>query len=60
MVDLLTGLYSAISIQAALHEGKGPGQGQKIDMSLMDTAVSLSRQCSQQLSYFRKRSTKNW
>ncbi|MEC1520556.1 CaiB/BaiF CoA-transferase family protein [Neobacillus niacini] len=40
MVDILTGLYSAISIEAALLEREKSGQGQKIDMSLMDTAVS--------------------
>ncbi|GHH99326.1 CaiB/BaiF CoA transferase family protein [Neobacillus kokaensis] len=40
MVDILTGLYSAISIQAALLERERSGQGQRIDMSLMDTAVS--------------------
>lgn len=40
MVDILTGLYSAISIEAALYEREKSGLGQKIDMSLMDTAVS--------------------
>ncbi|MBS4214462.1 MULTISPECIES: CaiB/BaiF CoA transferase family protein [Neobacillus] len=40
MVDILTGLYSAISIEAALFEREKSGRGQKIDMSLMDTAVS--------------------
>ncbi|MGJ7912998.1 CaiB/BaiF CoA transferase family protein [Neobacillus sp. LXY-1] len=40
MVDILTGLYSAISIEAALLERGKSGMGQKIDMSLLDTAVS--------------------
>ncbi|MBS4189538.1 CoA transferase [Bacillus sp. FJAT-49705] len=40
MVDILTGLYSAIAIEAALFEREKSGQGQKIDMSLLDTAVS--------------------
>ncbi|WP_174727608.1 CoA transferase [Mesobacillus harenae] len=40
MVDILTGLYSAIAIQAALLEREKSGQGQKIDMALLDTAVS--------------------
>ncbi|QED47805.1 CaiB/BaiF CoA transferase family protein [Cytobacillus dafuensis] len=40
MVDILTGLYSAIAIEAALYEREKSGQGQKIDMSLLDTAVS--------------------
>lgn len=40
MVDILTGLYSVISIEAALLERGRSGKGQKIDLSLMDTAVS--------------------
>lgn len=40
MVDILTGLYSVISIEAALYEREKSGLGQKIDMSLLDTAVS--------------------
>ncbi|WP_318502723.1 CaiB/BaiF CoA-transferase family protein [Bacillus sp. T3] len=39
MVDILTGLYSAIAIQAALLEREKSGLGQKIDMSLLDCAV---------------------
>lgn len=39
MVDILTGLYSAIAIEAALIERMHSGQGQKIDMSLLDAAV---------------------
>ncbi|MCM3766940.1 CaiB/BaiF CoA-transferase family protein [Neobacillus niacini] len=40
MVDILTGLYSVISIEAALYEREKSGLGQKMDMSLLDTAVS--------------------
>ncbi|WP_042355519.1 CaiB/BaiF CoA transferase family protein [Bacillus rubiinfantis] len=40
MVDILTGLYAAIAIEAALLEREKSHQGQKIDMSLLDTAVS--------------------
>lgn len=40
MVDILTGLYSAIAIEAALLERERSGKGQKIDMSLLDAAVS--------------------
>lgn len=40
MVDILTGLYSAISIQAALLEREKSGIGQKIDLSLFDVGVS--------------------
>lgn len=40
IVDVLTGLYSTIGIQAALVERTRSGKGQKIDMSLYDSAVS--------------------
>jgi crotonobetainyl-CoA:carnitine CoA-transferase CaiB-like acyl-CoA transferase len=40
MVDILTGLYSAVAIQAALLEREKSGIGQRIDMSLLDAGVS--------------------
>ncbi|NRD79673.1 CoA transferase [Bacillus sp. BRMEA1] len=40
MMDILTGLYSAIAIEAALLERERSGLGQKIDMSLFDCGVS--------------------
>ncbi|XJZ29073.1 CaiB/BaiF CoA transferase family protein [Bacillota bacterium Lsc_1132] len=40
MVDILTGLYSAIAIEAALLDREKSRLGQKIDMSLLDAAVS--------------------
>ncbi|WP_438319032.1 CaiB/BaiF CoA transferase family protein [Sporosarcina sp. FA9] len=40
IVDVLTGLYSCIGIQAALIERMQSGLGQKLDISLYDTAVS--------------------
>lgn len=40
IVDVLTGLYATIGIQAALLERTISGKGQKIDVSLYDTAVS--------------------
>jgi len=40
ITDILTGLYAVIGIQAALLERTISGQGQKIDMSLYDSAVS--------------------
>lgn len=40
IVDVLTGLYTTIGIQAALLERTISGKGQKIDISLYDTAVS--------------------
>jgi crotonobetainyl-CoA:carnitine CoA-transferase CaiB-like acyl-CoA transferase len=45
--DLTTGMYSVIAIQAALHHRSRTGQGQYIDMSLLDTQVSwLANQAS--------------
>ena len=41
MVDMGTGLYSAIAILMAVHERTRSGQGQYIDMTLYDCAVSL-------------------
>jgi crotonobetainyl-CoA:carnitine CoA-transferase CaiB-like acyl-CoA transferase len=37
--DLTTGLYSAIAILGALHHRERTGQGQHIDMALLDTQV---------------------
>ncbi|MFZ2223068.1 MAG: CoA transferase [Candidatus Deferrimicrobium sp.] len=39
-VDLTTGLYAAVAILAALRERDGSGLGQRIDLSLMDSAIS--------------------
>lgn len=40
ITDILTGLYACIGIQGALLERTTSGEGQKIDISLYDTAVS--------------------
>lgn len=40
IVDVLTGLYACIGIQAALLERVQSGLGQKLDISLYDSAVS--------------------
>ena len=40
IVDILTGLYACIGIQAALLERTVSGKGQKLDISLYDSAVS--------------------
>lgn len=40
IVDVLTGLYATIGIQAALLEREQSQQGQKLDLSLYDCAVS--------------------
>lgn len=40
ITDVLTGLYAAIGIQAALIERAHSGRGQKIDLALYDSAVS--------------------
>ena len=41
VVDLATGLYSAIAILMALHERKTSGAGQYIDMTLHDCGMAL-------------------
>lgn len=40
IVDILTGLYATVGIQAALLERERSGKGQKIDVALYDAAVS--------------------
>ncbi|RDY69088.1 CoA transferase [Halobacillus trueperi] len=40
ITDILTGLYACIGIQTALLERERSGKGQKIDLSLYDSAVS--------------------
>ncbi|WP_281975844.1 CaiB/BaiF CoA transferase family protein [Halobacillus litoralis] len=40
ITDVLTGLYACIGVQAALLERSFSGTGQKIDLSLYDSAVS--------------------
>src|SRR5690625_3577300 len=40
IADVLTGLYACIGIQSALNERTLSGKGQKIDVSLYDSAVS--------------------
>jgi crotonobetainyl-CoA:carnitine CoA-transferase CaiB-like acyl-CoA transferase len=41
VVDLATGLYSAIAILMALHERKSSGLGQYLDMTLHDCGMAL-------------------
>ncbi len=41
VTDILTGLYSVIGIQAALRQRDATGQGQHLDMSLLDTATAF-------------------
>lgn len=40
ITDILTGLYAAIGIQAAIIDRNQSGKGQKLDLSLYDSAVS--------------------
>ncbi|MFQ5439237.1 MAG: CaiB/BaiF CoA transferase family protein, partial [Paracoccaceae bacterium] len=45
LVDVLTGLYSVIAIEAALLQRERTGEGQQIDMALFDvTAASMANQ----------------
>ncbi len=41
VTDLVTGIYSTTAILAALHERQRTGRGAHIDMSLLDSAVSV-------------------
>lgn len=41
VTDLLTGVYSAVGILAALHQRATTGRGQQIDMALMDVATAV-------------------
>ena len=49
IVDLFTGMYATVSILAALHHRNATGEGQRIDVSLLDVVLALS---SGQLSNF--------
>lgn len=42
VTDLFTGLYSVAGILAALHQRERTGQGQHIDMALLDCAVAAT------------------
>lgn len=48
--DIFTGLYATIAIQAALAQRERTGQGQHIDMSLLDSMVGVLG--NQALNYF--------
>lgn len=39
--DIFTGLYSVIAIQAAFRHAEATGEGQHIDMALLDTQISV-------------------
>jgi crotonobetainyl-CoA:carnitine CoA-transferase CaiB-like acyl-CoA transferase len=41
VTDVFTGVYASTAILAALHQRHTSGQGQQIDMALMDVAVSI-------------------
>ncbi|WP_427914392.1 CaiB/BaiF CoA transferase family protein [Ramlibacter sp. MMS24-I3-19] len=41
VADLFTGMYSALAIVAALRHAERTGEGQAIDMALLDTQVSM-------------------
>ncbi|MCY3985267.1 MAG: CaiB/BaiF CoA-transferase family protein [Roseovarius sp.] len=49
ITDLFTGIYATTAILAALHQRNATGRGQHIDMSLLDTAVSVT--ANQALNY---------
>ncbi|MBO6866352.1 MAG: CoA transferase [Thalassococcus sp.] len=47
--DIFTGIYSVTAILAAVHQRSRTGRGQHIDMSLLDTGVSVT--ANQALNY---------
>lgn len=49
VTDIFTGLYSVIAMQAALRHVEKTGEGQHIDMALLDTQVSVL--ANQNLNY---------
>src|SRR5690606_39188197 len=49
VTDIFTGLYSVIAIQAALRHAEKTGEGQHIDMALLDTQISVL--ANQNLNY---------
>lgn len=49
VTDIFTGLYSVIAIQAALRHAEATGQGQHIDMALLDAQMSVL--ANQNLNY---------
>ena len=53
LADILTGLYAANAIQAALLHRERSGQGQYIDMALLD--VQVATLASQAMNYLAKR-----
>ncbi|AXI56393.1 CoA transferase [Sulfitobacter sp. JL08] len=42
ITDIFTGVYATTAILAAVHQRQSTGQGQYIDMSLLDVAVSVT------------------
>ncbi len=42
VTDVFTGVYSAVAILAAVHQRTATGQGQHIDMSLLDVATAIT------------------
>ncbi|MCW1384149.1 CoA transferase [Novosphingobium sp. KCTC 2891] len=41
MADLSTGMYAAVSVLAALRHAERTGEGQQIDLSLLDTQIAM-------------------
>jgi crotonobetainyl-CoA:carnitine CoA-transferase CaiB-like acyl-CoA transferase len=41
VADLFTGLYATVAILAALRHAEATGQGQQVDMALLDTQVAM-------------------
>jgi formyl-CoA transferase len=59
ITDLMTGMYAAVAILAAIEERHGSGRGQYIDMALLDVGVGML--ANMHLNYFATgRPPKRW
>jgi crotonobetainyl-CoA:carnitine CoA-transferase CaiB-like acyl-CoA transferase len=50
VTDIVTGVYAVVAILAAVHQRHQTGQGQQIDMALMDVATAMM--ANQAMNYF--------
>jgi crotonobetainyl-CoA:carnitine CoA-transferase CaiB-like acyl-CoA transferase len=41
VVDMLTGMYATVAVLAALRHAERTGEGQRIDMALLDAVVAV-------------------
>ena len=54
IVDLMTGMYATVAVLAALARRDETGQGETIDIAMLDVQVGVPRQPGDELSGFRQ------